>query len=301
MVTPALLESEIMAGLVDGFAQTGISLAGVNSCPTKRDVDGVVSLGGGSIIRSTRESAFALTGARHVAVPATMSCVEQFCDPEAPEPDAVVFDARGIQSVPRVELAAQAFNAMTFAIEAVCESSPSDRSAAAAIDAVSSLRRGLLSAISSDTLDKADAMALLMAAARAGGVARTSHAGVVRSIAESLHDRCELSYALCVAVVLPFALAFIRRACADRIALFAPAFELQAATDDVEAADGVIGAIRKLGLEAGLPRNFRNAGISREAMEGAAKAVPRLPEAAGFIRPLNGPEQVMNEVFRFAW
>jgi maleylacetate reductase len=301
MVTPALLESEILAGLADGFAQTGVAMAGINACPTNWDVDGIVSVGGGSVIRAARESAFALPGARHVAVPTTMSCVEQFCDPTAPRPDAVVFDARGIQSVPRVQLAAQAFNVMTFAIESVCESNPSDESTAAAIDVVSGIRRGLMSAISSDTLDTAAAMMLLTAAARAGGVARTSHTGVVRSIGESLHDHCELSYALCVAVVLPFALAFIRRACSDRIARFAPAFELQAPTDDIEAADGVIGAIRKLSLEAGLPRNFRTAGISREAMEGAAKAVPRLPEAAGFVRPLEGPEQMMNEVFRFAW
>src|SRR5476651_1700749 len=93
LVTPTLLESEILAGLIAGFAQTGVTLAGINSCPTNRDIDGIVSLGGGSVVRATRECAFALPGARHVAVPTTISCVEQFCDPGAPRPDAVVLDA----------------------------------------------------------------------------------------------------------------------------------------------------------------------------------------------------------------
>ena len=180
MATPALLESEILAGLVDGFAHSGVVLAGINSCPTKGDVDGIVSLGGGSVMRAARETAFAMPGARHAAVPTTLSCVEQFYDPQAPQPDAVVLDARGIQSVPQVQLAAQAFNAMTFAIESVCESNLGDESSAAAIDAVRGLRQGLTSALNTKTLDAVTAMTLLTAAVRAGGAARTAHTGVVR-------------------------------------------------------------------------------------------------------------------------
>jgi len=301
VVTPSLAKSEILADLIDGFAQAEVALVGVNHCPTNRDIDGIVSLGGGSIIRTARESSFALSGARHVAVPTTTSCVEHFGDISAPRPDAVVLDARGIQSVPREQFVAQAFNAMTFAIEAVCDSAASVATVALAIEAVSGLRRGLLHAISGETLDSSTAMTMLIAAARAGDTTRHSQAGVARSIGEALHDRSSLSYALCVALVLPFALAFVRRACADRIASLAPAFELAAASDEIEAADGVIGAVRRLGLEAGLPRNFRTAGISREAMEGTAKAVPLLPVAADFIRPATSSGQIMNELFRFAW
>jgi alcohol dehydrogenase class IV len=301
VVTPSLTNSEILADLIDGFAQTDVALVGVNECPTNRDIDGIVSLGGGSIIRAARESAHALSGARHVAVPTTTSCAEQFGDISAPRPDTVVLDPRGIQSVPREQFVAQAFNAMTFALEAVCESSASVATVASAIEAVSGLRRGLLHAISGETLDSTTAMTMLIAAGRAGATARECKAGVARSIGATLHARSSLSYALCVALVLPFALAFVRRVCADRIASLAPAFEIATVSDEIEAADGVIGAVRRLGLEAGLPRNFRSAGISREAMEFTAKAVPLLPEAAGFIRPVTSSEQIMNEVFRFAW
>lgn len=301
LVTPSLAKSEILADVLGGFARSVVSLAGVDQCPTKRDIDGVVSLGGGSVIRAARESAFALSGARHVAVPTTTSCVEQFGETAAPRPDAVVFDARGIQDVPREHLLAQAFNAMTFAIEAVCASDANVANVALAIGAVSGLRRGLLRAISGESLDSDAATTMLIAAANAGRAARDVPTGVARSIGECLYDRCSLSYASCVAIVLPFALAFVRRACADRIALLAPAFELPAAPGEVEAADGVIGAIRALEIKAGLPRNFRSAGIGREAMEGTAKAVPLLPEAAGFIRPVISSTQMMNELFRFAW
>jgi alcohol dehydrogenase class IV len=298
---PSLADSEILANAVDGFGSSGVVLAEASPRPTKRDIDGVISLGGGSTIRAARELAGELPGAHHVAVPTTTSCVEQFGDSVAPRPDAIVLDSRGIRSVPRPQFVAQAFNAMTFAIEAVCGSDLSAPAVDSALQAVRGLRGGLLHAVNEDRLDDQTAMAMLMAAARAGAAAREAPVSIARLVGEALHDCATVPYALCVALVLPFALAFVRRACAHRIALLASAFEISQANDDVEAADAVIAAIRKLGQEAGLPRNFRSAGITRDAMEGAARTVPLQPAAKTFARPVMSSEQMMSEVFRFAW
>ena len=142
---------------------------------------------------------------------------------------------------------------------------------------------------------------MLHSAARAGAAARSARTSIARTIGEALHERSEVPYAMCVALMLPFSLAYLRRVRAERIALFAPAFSDAAIDDDTEAADAVVAAIRKLGQNAGIPRNFRAAGISRDAMEGAAKSVPRSPAARDFIRPFESAEQIMNELFRFAW
>jgi len=299
--SPSLVGSEIVADAIRGFESSGVTLTEKTVRPISRDVDGVLSLGGGSTIRAAREFAASLPAGRHAAVPTTTSCVEQFDDPGAPRPDAVFFDVRGIRSVPRPLRSAQAFNAMTYAFAAVCENEVSPADVGLAREAVGGLRRGLLRAAEGDDLDDTTALAMLHAAARAGAAARSAQNSIARSIGEALHARAEISYALCVALVLPFALAYLRRARADRIALFAPLFEHAEIENNVEAADAVIAAVRKLGQNAGIPRNFRSAGISRDAMESAAKSVPQLPAAKNFVLPFESAEQLMNEVFRFAW
>ena len=142
--SPSLAGSEIVADAVRGFASSGVALVGMTSgCPTDRDVDGVVSLGGGSTIRAAREFAGSLKVARHIAIPTTTSCVEQFDDDGAPRPDVVLFDPRGILGVPRQRSVAHAFNAMTFAFAAVCENDISHADVELAMEAVRGFHRGL--------------------------------------------------------------------------------------------------------------------------------------------------------------
>jgi alcohol dehydrogenase class IV len=301
-VSPSLADREILADVVRGFGSSGVSLVATTTArPIGGDADGIVSLGGGSTIRAGREYAGSLPGARHVAIPTTTSCVEQFGDDGAPRPDAVFFDALGILGVPLQLQAAHAFNAMTFAFAAVCENDIPQSAVTMALESVRGLRRGLQLAAAGAELDRASALEMLQAAARAGAASRSARSSIARSIGEALHDRSEIPYAMCVALVLPFTLAYLRRARADRIALFAPVFEHAEDQNVIDAADAVIAAIRNLGQNAGIPRNFRAAGLSREAMEGAAKSVPQMPAAEHFIRPFESAEQVMNELFRFAW
>jgi alcohol dehydrogenase class IV len=270
-VTLSLAGSEILADALRGFEARGITLVELASRPTNRDVDGILSVGGGSTIRAAREFAGSLPAVRHVAVPTTTSCVEQFDDPGAPRPDAVIIDVRGIRGVPRLLRSAQAFNAMTFAFAAVCENEVSPADVELAREAVVGLRRGLLCAAATDDLDDDSIGDVVRCSERRGSG------------------------------VLPFALAYLRRARADRIALFAPAFECSETGNAIEAADAVIAAVRNLGQNAGIPRNFRTAGITRDAMESAAKSVPQLPAAKHYARPIESADQIMNELFRFAW
>jgi alcohol dehydrogenase class IV len=150
-------------------------------------------------------------------------------------------------------------------------------------------------------------LALLRSAANAGIAAREGASvhgapvGLARETGEALSERSPVLYATCVALMLPFAIAYSRRDCTERIARIACAFEIPMTNDIVETADRVIAAIRALGQAGGLPSNFRKAGISRAAMEGAARAIAASPSALNFVRPVANVEQMMNEVFRFAW
>jgi alcohol dehydrogenase class IV len=301
-LSPAFAGTGILADAIHGFESSGVALAATTtSRPTNRDVDGIVSLGGGSTIRAAREFAGSLPGARHVAIPTTTSCVEQFDDDGAPRPDAVLFDARGILGVPRQLHVAQAFNAMSFALAAVCENEIPQSATRSALESVRGLRGGLRRAAAGEDLDRATALEMLHASARAGAAARSARSSIAQSIGEALQERSELPYALCVALVFPFTLAYLRRVRAERIALLAPAFEQNESDNAFEVADAVIAAIRKLGQNAGIPRNFRAAGLSRDAMEGAAKRVPQMPAAKNFVRPFESAEHLTNELFRFAW
>jgi hypothetical protein len=101
-LSPSLAGSGILADAVHGFRFSTVELVETTTGrPTNRDVDGIVSLGGGSTIRAAREFAGLLPGTRHIAIPTTTSCVDQFDDDGAPRPEVVLFDARGILGVPR--------------------------------------------------------------------------------------------------------------------------------------------------------------------------------------------------------
>lgn len=203
---------------------------------------------------------------------------------------------------PREPIVAQTFASMAGVIDAACEGDPDAGAVTAAIEALESLRSALRALL---VEDRTESRALLLAAAdRAGYAARNAPAGLARTCGSALSAASGSPYALCVALMLPFALAFNRRTIAARIGALAPAFVERGAAvpeDPIAAADLVIASIRTLGRQAGLPANFRGAGIKREAMEMVAKSLPAEPAALEFARSVESTEQMFNEVFRFAW
>lgn len=130
-------------------------------------------------------------------------------------------------------------------------------------------------------------------AAHAGGI------GLAQVAGRELSERGGLPIELCVGAVLPFAMAFNRKAATPQLADLAPSLGGPSVGDVVKRADAAIAAIRDLGLRHGFPPNFRKAGIKREAMEATARALPQLTQA--LVRPVTSYDDAMLELFRFAW
>jgi alcohol dehydrogenase class IV len=337
------------AGLVDGVLKAlGKSCAGVfDEVPQDTGVhvveraaeaaraagaDGVISLGGGSVLDTAKGLALLLTeGGRladyqgfqmlsrrqafHVAIPTTAGTGSEVTfaalikDHQARTkillfdahlaPDVAILDPALLASLPPRITAFTGMDALTHAVEAVHSLQAEPFSDALALHAVR-LIAGYLPVCVLRGRDLEARGRLLVAAALAGQAFTNAMVGAVHALAHTLGGRFGVPHGLANAILLPFGMEYNLGHSAARYALVAEALGLRrAGGSDEQAARAAVKAVRELSARVGLPARLREAGVPREALAEIAEA--SLSDGSIVYNPRPADAASLTELLEAAW
>ena len=281
--------------------------------------DGVVALGGGSVIDTAKivaaladgriGSAGALLGrpdligrvAPLIAIPTTVGTGSESSPVSAlhTHPGGPAVGTRGPGLVPRVAIcdpdlartlprrlmAATGIDALSHCIEGFFAAPANAVVDALALDGAASVMRSLPAALDGDGAGRA----ALMAAAFAGGVAIHKGLGPAHAVALACADQ-DLHHGTLIAIALPVTVALVAAHAPAKATRLAAALGLADAD-----ADALAAALHELARAAGLPATLRAAGYrigDRDALVAAMahshfnRTSPHAPDAAGYARVL---------------
>jgi alcohol dehydrogenase class IV len=337
------------AGLVDGVLKAlGKSCAGVfDEVPQDSGVhvvekaaelarsagaDGVVSLGGGSVLDTAKGLALLLTeGGRladyqgfqmlsrrqaiHVAIPTTAGTGSEATfaalikDHQSHSkvllfdahlaPDVAILDPRLLASLPPRITAFTGMDALTHAVESLHSLQAEPFSDALALHAVR-LIAGNLPACVERGRDLEARGRMLVAATLAGQAFTNAMVGVVHALAHTLGGRFGVPHGLANAILLPFGMEYNLRESAAHYARVAEAFGVRrAGLGEEQSARAAVQAVRELLVRLGLPSKLREAGVPRAALSECGEAA--LSDGSIVYNPRPADAASLTELLEAAW
>lgn len=189
-------------------------------------------------------------------------------------PKIVIYDPRLLTSLPPAVVGPSALNALAHCAEALWAAGSDPITDAVALDGARRIHTHLLSAYSGD--DVAPRAQVLLGASMAGSALATAGTSLHHSLCHLLGGMFDTPHAETHAIVLPYAIAFLRPAVAEPIARLAAS--IGAVPDDLEQ------EIWSLARTVGTPRGLRELGLSEAQIAQAAQAaIDRQPHSP---RPL---------------
>jgi maleylacetate reductase len=189
-------------------------------------------------------------------------------------PKIVIYDPRLLTSLPPAVVGPSALNALAHCAEALWAAGSDPITDAVALDGARRIHTHLLSAYSGD--DVAPRAQVLLGASMAGSALATAGTSLHHSLCHLLGGMFDTPHAETHAIVLPYAIAFLRPAVTEPIARLAAS--IGAVPDDLEQ------EIWSLARTVGTPRGLRELGLSEAQIAQAAQAaIDRQPHSP---RPL---------------
>jgi aldehyde dehydrogenase (NAD+) len=299
----------------------------------ERGAQGVVSVGGGSVIDTAKGIALLLKeGGRledyqgfqmltrkvvpHVCLPTTagtgseVTYIAVVKDHDKKQkllfgdhhliPDVAILDPVLTLGLPPGLTAATGMDALSHAVEAITSSQREPISDALGLHAIRLIRRWLPRAVTEGSdIDARGHM--LIAATMAGAAFGNAQVGLVHAIAHTVGARHGVHHGLANAVAMPYVMRFNNSEVAEEQATIAEALgvdtrDMPAEQAGLAAAD----AVARLGTELGLPSTLKDAGVPEDDLEECAQVA--LSDGAIIYngRPVFDPDEVL-AVLRKAW
>jgi len=298
-----------------------------------RGVQGVVSVGGGSVIDTAKGIALLLREggelqdyqgfqmltrkvAPHVCLPTTagtgseVTYVAVIKDHEKKQkllfgdhhlvPDVAILDPLLTVDLPPHLTAATGMDALSHAVEAITSSQREPIADALGLHAIRVISRWLPTAVKSG----ADVNArghMLVAATMAGAAFSNAQVGLVHAIAHTVGARHGVHHGLANAVAMPYVMRFNNTDVAEQQNTIADALGVDTRGMPVEQAGlAAADAVARLNAELGLPATLKDAGVPEDDLEACAQVA--LSDGAIIYngRPVFDPAEVL-AVLRKAW
>jgi aldehyde dehydrogenase (NAD+) len=299
----------------------------------ERGAQGVVSVGGGSVIDTAKGIALLLKeGGRledyqgfqmltrkvapHVCLPTTagtgseVTYIAVVKDHDKKQkllfgdhhiiPDVAILDPLLTLGLPPALTAATGMDALSHAVEAITSSQREPISDALGLHAIRLIRRWLPQAVS-DGSDIDARGHMLIAATMAGAAFGNAQVGLVHAIAHTVGARHGVHHGLANAVAMPYVMRFNNSEVAEEQAAIAEAIGVDTRGMPAEQAGlAAADAVARLGAELGLPSNLKGAGVPEDDLEECAQVA--LSDGAIIYngRPIFDPDEVL-AVLRKAW
>jgi aldehyde dehydrogenase (NAD+) len=299
----------------------------------ERGAQGVVSVGGGSVIDTAKGIALLLKeGGRledyqgfqmltrkvapHVCLPTTagtgseVTYIAVVKDHDKKQkllfgdhhiiPDVAILDPLLTLGLPPALTAATGMDALSHAVEAITSSQREPISDALGLHAIRLIRRWLPQAVS-DGSDIDARGHMLIAATMAGAAFGNAQVGLVHAIAHTVGARHGVHHGLANAVAMPYVMRFNNSEVAEEQAAIAEAIGVDTRGMPAEQAGlAAANAVARLGAELGLPSNLKGAGVPEDDLEECAQVA--LSDGAIIYngRPIFDPDEVL-AVLRKAW
>ncbi len=271
----------------------------------EKEVDLVVSVGGGSSI-DTAKSAAAMLGAGpeggsirdmvgygklpraplpHIAIPTTagtgsectsMALVKDrqkhekllVMDPRL-IPAVAILDPALTVSLPKGLTASTGMDAMTHAAEAIMSRNAIPPTDALAVHAISVIAEYLPRAV--DKGDDLEARSMtLIAAAEAGQAFTNAYVGVVHAMAHALGGIAGVPHGLANGILLPAGMEYNALAVPERVALIGKAMGMELSGDPKKDAMSAAKAMREFARSVGIPDRLKHAGVEPSCLADAA-------------------------------
>jgi|SRR5579871_1997899 len=267
--------------------------------------DGLVSVGGGSAIDTTKGMAIVLTeggpGASirdyqgsqrlsrkqtpHLAIPTTAGTGSEvtgyavvlgegekmhYADDRI-IPDAAILDPELTLGMPRALAAATALDALTHAIEAYTSIARHPLADAQALHAIRLIARHLPRVLD-DGSDLVARGQLMCAANLAGQAFNASGVGLVHAMAHVVGARYHVHHGTANAICLPHVMRFNADELGERLADVAGALGLPPSENAMQAAERAASAVAKLVASTGLPTRLRDVGVPEGELPLCAEA-----------------------------
>jgi len=273
--------------------------ARATSAATDKHVDALVTIGGGSTIGLGKAVAVS-TGLPLVCVPTTFSGSEMTPiygltsdndkrtarDGKA-LPKVVIYDPQLLASLPASVVGPSAMNALAHCAEALWAKQTDPITDALALDGARRLHRHLRTAYRQE--DVASRGQVLVASCLAGTALGTVGTSIHHALCHLLGGMYDTPHALTHAIVLPYAVEFVRPAVPKAIERLAAAMGTTAA--DLSA------TIWSLGLSVGTPRGLRAIGLTESDIRQAADAAL----AKGLTSPRALDRPGLRRLLQAAW
>jgi aldehyde dehydrogenase (NAD+) len=298
-----------------------------------RGAQGVVSVGGGSVIDTAKGIAILLKeGGRledyqgfqmltrkvapHVCLPTTagtgseVTYVAVIKDHDKKQkllfgdhhiiPDIAILDPMLTLGLPRGLTAATGMDALSHAVEAITSSQREPISDALGLHAIRLIRQWLPLAVA-DGSDVDARGHMLVAATMAGAAFGNAQVGLVHAIAHTVGARHGVHHGLANAVAMPYVMRFNNSDVAEEQATIADALGVDIRGMSIEEAGlAAADAVARLTIELGLPTNLKDAGVPENDLQECAQVA--LSDGAIIYngKPVFDPDEVL-AVLHKAW
>ncbi len=296
------------------------------------EADGVVSLGGGSVMDTAKAVAVLLTEGGslkdyegfqmlrrrlvpHIAIPTTAGTGSEVTftavikDHDRKQkillhdfhlaPDIGILDPAMVATMPPRVTAFTGMDALTHAVEALHSLQAQPMTDALALHALRLIRDNLPRCVEqgSDLVARGQ---MQIAATMAGQAFTNAQVGVVHALAHTLGALFGVPHGLANAILLPFGMRFNASVCADRYAMAAEALGARAAgAPDAQAADAAAAAVDTLTARLGLPPLLRDVGVPRDGLKECAEQA--LSDAAIVYNPRPATADDLEQILNEAW
>ncbi|HEX5036482.1 MAG TPA: iron-containing alcohol dehydrogenase [bacterium] len=348
-----LAELKVIDPVLEGLKNAGVAVSAlftevpansevkaVKRCAeagAKQDVDGVIAIGGGSVIDTAKGAAILLThggdlvrdysGAETlpgalkplVAIPTTAGTGSEvthaavILDEESHTklsfvdrhlaPSLAVLDPELTVGLPPKLTAATAMDALTHAIESFTSIQANPFSEAMASEAIPLIRQNLLKAVlHGEDLDARSG--LLTAAALAGIAFDHAMVGVVHGMSHATGGIVGVHHGTANSIFLPWGMEYNLAVCADKYAQIAGLLGVKTAglTDEAAARKAIEAVIRlreELNQACGLPTRLKDAGVREDQLEAIAEGA--VNDGTSFYNPRDVVKEEVLEAVRKAY
>jgi alcohol dehydrogenase class IV len=299
------LGKRIAAEFLDVPSDSGVDVVMAGYAAAQAgEADGVVSVGGGSVIDTAKgicilvregghlrdfEGFQNLTrkAAPHIVLPTTagtgseVTYVAVIKDHEQHRkllfgdynilPDAAILDPALTVGLPAFLTAATGLDALSHAIEAMHSSQREPIADALALHAIRLIREALPRCVAAPQ-DLAARGSQLLASCMAGAAFSNAQVGLVHAIAHTVGARFGLHHGLANAIAMPHVIRFNAEACADVYPDVAAAFGVDPAGSPEALADRLAGAVADFSRSLGLPAGYRELDVPQDALADLADA-----------------------------